>query len=257
MKAQGQRDVANAQPPGCLLLCACLSRSCICSQRSPKPCSRGRATAAGLGAAAAPAGNSCQLGDPSLAGTGSGTEHTSTAGLPGSPRGTRVKPWPFGEKAFFFVLFCFPASGTAQPAPASGCAVAWHSQLSRQCHCTGKGLGPVPKCPSALGRAVRLETSTSSARPPVWGLPCVSVCSRNGKLSAALVGLSPHSLPLTVLALLSQKHNPADVGYPPLPLVLLFSSAASLLIASALALSTDPKEPECPPLGSGKGFGCG
>lgn len=178
-------------------------------------------------------------------------------GCPAVPEGRERNHGHLGKKLFFFVLFCFPASGTAQPAPASGCAVAWHSQLSRQCHCTGKGLGPVPKCPSALRRAVRLETSTSSARPPVWGLPCVSVCSRNGKLSAALVGLSPHSLPLTVLALLSQKHNPADVGYPPLPLVLLFSSAASLLIASALALSTDPKEPECSPLGSGKGFGCG
>lgn len=112
-------------------------------------------------------------------------------GCPAVPEGGERNHGHLGKK--LFVLFCFVSLQVAPLSlPQQGCAVAWHSQLSRQCHCTGKGLGPVPKCPSALGRAVGLETSKSSVRLPVWGLPCVSVCSRNGKLSAALVSLSPH-----------------------------------------------------------------
>lgn len=69
-------------------------------------------------------------------------------------------------------------------------AVAWCSQLGRQnpCAivtsllCTEKGLGHVPKYPSALWRVVGLETGKHGESLPLWGLPSISACSRNRML---------------------------------------------------------------------------
>lgn len=142
----------------------------------------------GWGQPGAPAGKSCWVSDPGLAGTGGGTDdlhRTSTAELrlPRSPRGRGARQRCKGR------LHYFPATGTAQPALAVP-AVGWCSQLGRE-HCcafvssllcTGKGLGHVPKYPSALWRVVGLETSKRSESLSVWGLPSTSVCSRNRML---------------------------------------------------------------------------
>lgn len=174
MKAQGQRDLANAQPPGSGAwrpAASCLSVSFLQPFPAKPHCAaKSRGHQPGWGQPGTPAGNSCWVSEHSLIGTGSGTDglHRTNSADSCCPGAHEEGGTDSGKLHFMLQPALLSLLRHSQ-------AAAWCSQLDRQhpCAfvtsllCTGKSLGHVPKYPNALWRGVGLETSKCSESLPV------------------------------------------------------------------------------------------
>lgn len=193
MKAQGQRDLANTQPPSSgarqpAALCLSVSFLHLFPAEPhavpPRAWDTGWAGGSQLHQQVTPAGSAtpalqawaaAQMVSTGLAVLSSCCPGASKEGEPDSA--------DLGKLHFFLQLALLSLLRRSQ-------AEAWCIQLGRQrpCAfvtsllCAEKRLGHVPKYPSALWRVVGLETSKYSGSLPVWGLPSTSVCSRNRML---------------------------------------------------------------------------
>ena len=190
MKAQGQRDLANTQPPGSgarqpAASCLFVSFLHLFPAEPHSVLSRagdtGRAGGSQVHWQVTPAGSVTPASQAqAVAQTVSTRPAAVSSHCPGAPKEGDQDGADLGELHFFLQLALLSLLRQSQ-------AVAWCSQLGRQhpCAfvtsllCTGKALGHVPRYPSALWRVVGLETSKCSESLPVWGLPSTAVCSRN------------------------------------------------------------------------------
>lgn len=193
MKAQGQRDLANTQPPSSgarrpAALCLSVSFLHLFPGEPHSVLPRAwdaswaggsqlhhQVTSAGSATPALQAWAVAQM-------VSTGPTALSSC-CPGTPEEGEPDSADLGKLHFFLQLALLSLLWRSQ-------AVAWCIQLGRQRPCafmtsllyTEKGLGPVPKYPSALWRVVGLETSKYSGSLPVWGLLSTSVSSRNRML---------------------------------------------------------------------------
>lgn len=184
MKAQGQRDLANAQPPGSGArrpAALCLSVSFL-HLFPAEPCSAPpRAWDTGWAGGSQAHRQVTPAGSATPASQARAVAQTGLAPLsshcPGAPAAGEQGSADLQKLYFSLRLALLSLLLQSQ-------AEAWCSQLGRQHPCafltsllwTGKGLGHVPKYPSALWRAVGLEISKCGENLPVWGLPSTYFC---------------------------------------------------------------------------------